>query len=521
MIDFLFIAPSNAASTYQTLSDEYAAIEPPTWALLLAESCRNKGHKVAILDCLAEQLTDHDAFARVEALAPSIVCFVVYGQNVNAGTTNMAGATRLSKYLKANGLSVPIGYIGSHVQALPKETLEFEDSIDFIFLNEGIYSLHEIFDKQAFDLKKLPNVNGLAVKSEGEIVFTGAPRLVAQENIDEVMSGYAWDLLPFRNKPLDLYRSPYWHAQYKSQLRSPYAAIQTSVGCRFKCGFCMINLINKNDMATVSEASNYSGMRHWSTEFVLREMTRLIGMGVKTIRITDEMFLLNKKYYLPIIEMLVDLNIKDDLYLWAYSRIDTVPSPAILYKIRAAGFRWLCLGIESGNKSIRLEVSKGKFEDVDVETVVRQVEAAGIHVMANYIYGLPGETEQTIEETYQLSVKLNTLGWNTYAAMALPGSPIYTQARNRGEKLPESYEQFSFHSYETIPLSTEVLDAARILELRDTKFTEYFSRPELHEKIIENFGEEASTNIKEMNKHKLNRRIIDERDIIVRSTHIF
>jgi radical SAM superfamily enzyme YgiQ (UPF0313 family) len=156
---------------------------------------------------------------------------------------------------------------------------------------------------------------------------------------------------------------------------------------------------------------------------------------------------------------------------------------------------------------------------VDVETVVRQVEAAGIHVMANYIYGLPGETEETIEETYQLSVKLNTLGWNTYAAMALPGSPIYTQARNRGEKLPESYEQFSFHSYETIPLSTEALDAARILELRDTKFTEYFSRPELHEKIIENFGEEASTNIKEMNKHKLNRRIIDERDIIVRSTH--
>jgi radical SAM superfamily enzyme YgiQ (UPF0313 family) len=517
MLDFIFISPSNASTTYQSLSTEYAAIEPPTWVLLLAESCRTKGHQVAVLDCLAEQLTDDDALKRIEALAPSIICFVVYGQNVNAGTTNMGGATRLSKYLKASGISIPIGFIGSHVQALPKETLELENSIDFVFLNEGVYSLHEIFDKKAFDLKKLTNVTGLAVKTEGRIVFTGAPRIVAQENIDEIMPGYAWDLLPFRDKPLDLYRSPYWHAQYKSQLRSPYAAIQTSVGCRFKCGFCMINLINKNDTATVSEASNYSGMRHWSTEFVLREMTRLIGLGVKTIRITDEMFLLNKKYYLPIIDMLVNLNSRDDLYLWAYSRIDTVPSPAVLDKLRTAGFRWLCLGIESGNKSIRLEVAKGKFEDVDVETVVRQVEAAGIHVMANYIFGLPGETEETIEETYKLSVKLNTLGWNTYAAMALPGSPIYTQARSRGEKLPQSYEQFSFHSYETIPLSTDSLDASRILELRDTKFTEYFSRPEFHKKIVENFGEEASINIKEMIKHKLKRRIIDERDTTVRS----
>ena len=42
------------------------------------------------------------------------------------------------------------------------------------------------------------------------------------------MPGYAWDLLPFK-KPLDLYRSPYWHAEYKEEFRRPYAAIQTSL----------------------------------------------------------------------------------------------------------------------------------------------------------------------------------------------------------------------------------------------------------------------------------------------------
>ena len=58
---------------------------------------------------------------------------------------------------------------------------------------------------------------------------------------------------------------------------------------------------------------------------------------------------------------------------------------------------------------------------MDVIKVINQVHDAGIEVMANYIYGLPGDTNETIEKTFQLSLKLNTLGWNTYAAMALPG----------------------------------------------------------------------------------------------------
>ena len=55
--------------------------------------------------------------------------------------------------------------------------------------------------------------------------------------------------------------------------------------------------------------------------------------------------------------------------------------------------------IESGDKSIRLEVSKGKFEDVDVKKVIRKVHDADINVMANYIYGLPGDTDKTMKKT--------------------------------------------------------------------------------------------------------------------------
>ena len=89
MNDVVFIIPNNSAGVYQELSGRYSAIETPTWALLLAESCRAKGFKVKIIDCLAENLTDKEALVRLQDLNPRLISFVVYGQNVNAGTTNM------------------------------------------------------------------------------------------------------------------------------------------------------------------------------------------------------------------------------------------------------------------------------------------------------------------------------------------------------------------------------------------------------------------------------------------------
>ena len=507
MNDIVFITPNNAVVTYQSLAGKYSAIEPPTWALLLAESMRSKGFSPAIIDSLAEQISDDEVAKRIQEMTPKLVVFVVYGQNVNAGTTNMSGAVRLAEHIKKNGITAPIGFVGSHVQALPLQTMEKEPSIDFVCLNEGVYALINALEANVRRIEDLESVPGFAIRLDGNIIFTGPASIVPKDRMDIDMPGYAWDLLPYDKEPLDLYRAPYWHAEYQDEFRSPYAALQTSIGCQFKCSFCMINLINKDDDAPTSISSNYSGMRYWSIEFVQRELTKLVEMGVKTIRITDEMFLLNKKYYMPVLDVLAELNKNDDLKLWAYSRIDTVPNPEILARVRKAGIRWLCLGIESGDKKIRLEIAKGKFEDVDVRKVVAQVEEADINVMANYIYGLPGDTEETIEKTYDLSVELNTLGWNTYAAMALPGSPLYETAKQKGEQVPEEYEEFSFHSFETKPLRTEFMEAHEILKMRDEKFTAYFSRQEFLDKIERKFGQASVENIIEMNKKKLKRKI--------------
>ena len=387
-VDVVFIVPNNSKKIYQTLSVSYSAIETPTWALLLAESCRNKGFNVKIIDTTAENLSDDDTYQRLKDFSPRLISFVVYGQNVNSGTTNMSGAIRLSNFLKSKNKNFLISFVGSHVQALPLETLKKEKSIDIGFTNEVVYSLQNLL-KTNLELNDLKNTKGIVFRNNDEIILNDAEIIVPQEKMDEDLPGYAWDLLPYKKKPFDLYRSPLWHAEYNQKYRTPYAAIQTSLGCMFGCEFCMINIINRNDNSEIGVASNYSKMRYWSTEFILKEFKKLLNYGVKTIKITDEMFLLNPKYYLPLCEKLAELNKNDDLKLWAYSRIDTVKRPEILSKVRKAGIKWLCLGIESGDKKVRLEVAKGKFDDVDVNAVIQKIHDADIEVMANYIFGLP------------------------------------------------------------------------------------------------------------------------------------
>jgi anaerobic magnesium-protoporphyrin IX monomethyl ester cyclase len=508
MIDVLFITPNNSSGIYQRLSNKYSAIETPTWSLLLAESCRSQNYKVDILDCLAENLSDEATYLKIKEINPRLLCFVVYGQNVNAGTTNMSGATRLAKYLKNKNFSYKICFIGSHVQALPIETLKTEKEIDFVFSNEGVYALWNVLKLDNFDYKNLKKINGIVFRDlNNNIIFNPVEKVVPQSRMDIDIPGYAWDLLPFKKKPFDLYRSPMWHAEYIEEQRTPYAAIQTSLGCKFKCEFCMINILNRNDQQDVGVAGNYSGMRFWSPEFIIKEFDKLIRYGVKTIRIVDEMFLLNSKYYIPVCNLLSERNKDDSLRLWAYSRIDTIKKTEILELVRKAGIKWLCLGIESGDKQVRLEVAKGKFEDVDVKKIVQAVHDANIDIMANYIYGLPGDTKETIEKTFELSKELCTRGWNTYAAMALPGSQLYKNAIDQKITLPKNYEGYSFHSYNSQPLPTKSLSAGEILKIRDKKFIEYHTDKIFLNRIKEKFGDKAVNNIVDMTTIKIKRKL--------------
>lgn len=261
-MDILFINPDSSKQAYQELAITYSAIEPPTWSLLLAESCRSKGFDVGILDCDAERLSLNSSVQRVIDSKARLTVFVVYGQNPNSGTTSMIGALLLAKALKSAQVNTKICFVGSHTSALPLEVLGF-DAVDIVLLNEGVYAIHNLLKSNLSD--DLHTIKGIGYKKKGPAGFSmptlNAPeKVVPQGLMDQDLPGYAWDLLPYKVKPLDLYRAHFWHAEFDHAKRTPFAAIYTSLGCQFACDFCMINIVNRTDNDDHIDASHSKGI---------------------------------------------------------------------------------------------------------------------------------------------------------------------------------------------------------------------------------------------------------------------
>lgn len=501
-IDVLFVETNNSKEAYQALADTYAAIETPTWSLLLAQSCRSVGHKVAILDANAERLTDDQTVARIAEHDPRLVVLVMYGQNPNSGTTSMIGAYRVSGKLKAMHPQYPVCMVGSHVSALPEE-VGSKPQVDFILLNEGVYALRNLLKTNLKD--NLDKVNGIGWKLQGNLILNPPEFVVPQDRMDIDLPGYAWDLLPYKNKPFDLYRAHFWHTNFTHETRTPFAAIYTSLGCRFGCDFCMINIINRNSNEPGRVSSDSKIMRFWSPEFILKEFEKLASYGVKTVRISDEMFFLDKRYFEPLLNGIINKGLKFNM--WSYSRIDTV-RPQYLELFKKAGINWLALGVEAANQDIRFEISKGSFKNINIRKIVTDISQYDINIISNYIFGFPSDTIETMQETLDLALELNTETANMYPCQALPGSPLHRTAKEKGWKLPDSPEGYAFLSYESEPLPTNHCTSAEVVAFRDAAWQKYFTNPAYLELVQHKFGQQQRLNVEDMARVPLKRKVL-------------
>ena len=403
--------------------------------------------------------------------------------------------------------NLKICFVGSHTSALPKEVLK-KHFVDIVLLNEGVYALINLL--RCKDFTNLSKIKGIGYKKYNgdkvNLILNEPEIVVPQSKMDEDLPGYAWDLLPYDKKPLDLYRAHFWHANFDYNQRTPFAAIYTSLGCQFACDFCMINILNRNNNNDNISAANSKGMRFWSPEFIINEFQILNDLGVRTLRISDEMFFLNRKFYEPLLNEIVRRKFKFNM--WAYSRIDTVRKDK-LELFKKAGVNWLALGIEAGNQVIRQSASKGSFKDVNIRQICKDIRDADISIISNYIFGFENDNIDTMNETLSLALELNTEMANMYPCQALPGSPIHTKAKLEGTELPTEFSEYGFLSYDSKPLPTKYLSSAEVLEFRDNAWNKYFTNPKYLELVEKKFGKQQRVNIENMSKIKLKRKILE------------
>jgi len=192
-----------------------------------------------------------------------------------------------------------------------------------------------------------------------------------------------------------------------------------------------------------------------------------------------------------------------NLNIWAYARVDTVRDE-MLDKLKRAGFNWLAFGIEAANEGVLADVDKRYHVDEVYETV-RKVKDAGINIIGNYIFGLPEDTLDTMQQTLDLALDLNCEFANFYCAMAYPGSPLYQQAQQRGWPLPATWSGYSQHAVDTLPLPTRHVPAGDVLRFRDNAFHRYFTSQPYLDLVKAKFDDATVAHIRQMTAHRLER----------------
>ena len=494
-VDLVLVNPGNRTQVYQALGKELSAIEPPVWAGLMASFVRVKGFSVAIVDGGGEHLTAEETAKRVAELNPRLTAVVVYGHQPSASTQNMTAAGRCCAALKATSPETPVLMVGGHVASLPERTMR-EEKTDFVSNGEGLYTMTALLEALKSSAPQLNKVPDLWYRDNGDLRHSeaAAPLL---KNLDEEMPGIAWDLLP-----MHLYRAHNWHCFGHLQ-RQPYASLYTTLGCPYHCAFCCIQAPFKSGEKVIGLKESANSYRLWSTKRILDDLELLATKyGVRNVKFADELFVLKPGHVEGICDGIIERGL--DFNIWAYARVDTVRD-AMIEKLLRAGIRWLAFGVEAANERVRGDVQKGYGQEKIFSTINR-CRDVGIYIIANYIFGLPEDDLQTMQETLDMALEMNAEFANLYCAMAYPGSQLYNTAVKENWPLPEKWTGYSQHSVDMLPLPTKHLPASEVIRFRDRAFQVYFNSPKYLDMVRKKFGQDTVDHIREMASHTLERR---------------
>ena len=492
--DLVLINPGARHAIYQALENDLSAVEPPVWAGLIATFIRKRGFSVSILDANAERLGPEEVAQRIDEMNPRLTAVVVYGHQPSASTQNMVASGAICSALKKRRSDLNLILVGGHVAALPERTLREEDA-DFVCQGEGPYTLLDLLQALDQEDPDLSKVRGIGYREGAAVRFTAPAPLVW--DLDGEMPGIAWDLLP-----MDRYRAHNWHC-FGAKDRQPYAAIYTTLGCPYRCTFCCIQAPFKSGEAEAGKKANVNSYRRFSVDSVMAEIDLLVReYDVQNIKFADELFVLNDNHVGDICDAIIKRGY--DLNIWAYARVDSVRDE-MLAKLKRAGVTWLALGIEAGGSRVRDHVNKG-FQQDRALAVVEKSRAAGMHVIGNFIFGLPEDDLESMQATLDMALDLNCEFINLYCAMGYPGSELYEMAQREGWPLPQDWTGFSQHSVDCLPLPTKYLTAGEVLRFRDDAFHTYFSSPRYLKMIEQRFGPETCTKIQKMTSLRLRRK---------------
>lgn len=315
---------------------------------------------------------------------------------ITSFSPNVYRAYQIAAHYRNKGIPVVLG--GNHASMLPEETAQY---VDVVFKGEAETEWKNL-------IKDFEN-NQLKSIYEG-----GRPSL---------------DKMPPARHDL-------FHKDYL------FSSMQTTRGCPFKCEFCSVHAFN--------------GPKHRlrPVEDILDELEQIPN---DFVFIVDDNFFgyskASKEHSYQLLEGMVERGIKKQWF--TQTSINIADDSKFLKLAAKAGCREVFIGVESddleqlksANKVLNARITPAGFKKK-----FRKIQKAGISVLGAFIFGMDGDTIESIHRRARFIKKSGVDSIQTTLLMPPPGTKLYDRMIEENRRLytnfPQDWEKY--HSAEVV-----------------------------------------------------------------------
>ncbi len=368
--------------------------EIPLGLAYIASFLRQSGHSVEILDIDGQGYTKKE----VEEIISKSDC----------DCFGIGGLSSTYRYIKWLASIIKFYFprktiiAGNMVATAHPEVLLKNSNIDIAVIGEGEITCKELMEALEGP-RDLNDVKGICYKENGQIIFTPSRQRI---RVLDDLPFPAWELFPVRT----YLRNPIYREHGLRSLN-----ISTMRGCPFGCTFCSRvfgRLVTKR-----------------TANSIIAEIKELIKrFQVQYIAIIDDLFISDQKHVYEFCDKIISESI--NIRWGAGGRVNLIDEP-LLKKMKAAGCDLLSFGFESGSQLI-LDNMKKDVKVEEAERAIRLTRDAGIRVIGSFMFGMLGETEETLEETINFIKRTDLPNYRFFFTTPYPGTTLYETARKMG-----------------------------------------------------------------------------------------
>lgn len=423
----------------QEREDVLGTTKPPYTLALAASLLRDAGCDVRLIDATAERLSIDEVMARLDRdrFAPTLIVFPTTTPTLDA---DVAAIARLKQQYGA-----PIFCFGPHASTAPALSMARAPQVDGMFVGEPEDAILQL--ARLDSVERAGDIDSLTWRAGGTVM---PHRSHGSFGGFTTMPYPAWDLVA-----LDRYALPL--------VNKRYVIVETSRGCPYTCDFCV---------APIHQGHKF---RERSAKSIVDEIERTHReRGVDFFYLWGDTVTLNVKAFTAFCDELIGRNLP--IQWFGNARADNLTDAAFVHRLKRSGCWMLALGIESESDDVRKNMVK-RLERQKIQTAFKNMREAGIRSFAFFIFGYPGETPKTMEQTIEYAIELDPDFANFYPAVPYPGTALYEKCVRESLLPSEAMNEWSKMEYSYYLLRGNGLDERIVMDAINRAKRRFFLRP--------------------------------------------